>query len=62
MLKKSGVPSDSATEQIVKLGMPLVAAKIKLCKSADGLIRASRPKAPPKVVKTERTDLSATAA
>ena len=47
VLKKSGTPSDDAVAKLIGVGQPLMACKIRLCKSADGLIRANRPKAAP---------------
>lgn len=49
VLKKSGTPSDDAVARLIGIGQPLMVCKIRLCKSADGLIRANKPKAAPKV-------------
>ena len=56
-------PSDAAIAKLVELGRPLVATKVRLTKTADGLIRAATPKAAPKaksnVTVTTKTEPSA---
>ena len=43
MKKSGGTPSPSALAKLIDKGKPMVARKIGLMKSADGLERASKP-------------------